>query len=229
MSEVDELLDKLRMDVVETAKKVYERGLNQNNEGNVSVRVPRKEEMLITPSGNIYETLTKDQVVHMAFDGTPLSSGKLPSTEVKLHLAVYKARPKVQCVIHTHSTYATILSVLRKSIPIIMEEQIIYMGGEIDVSSYGEAHTEDLGEVALKALGYKNGALLANHGAIACGKSPSNALKNAELVEKFSKIYWGALQIGEPIELKEGLSKFYVMFKQLFANCPKKMLKNLPI
>jgi L-ribulose-5-phosphate 4-epimerase len=178
------LINELRKTVVEAAKSIFEKGLVENNEGNVSIRVAKSEEFLITPTANQYDTLTEDQIVHMAFDGTPLSSGKLPSSEVKLHTAIFKSRPKVQCVIHTHSTFATMLSVVRKSIPIIMEEQVIYLGGSIDVSSYGEAHTDDIGEVALKALSYKNGAILANHGVIVCGKSASNAIKNAELVQR---------------------------------------------
>ncbi len=221
-----EKIDELRRIVVDAAKSIFEKGLVENNEGNVSLRVGKKEEYLITPTGNQYDLLTKEQITHMAFDGTPLSSGKLPSTEVRLHVAIFKTRPKVQCVIHTHSTFATMLSVVRKSIPIIMEEQVIYLGGSIDISEYGEAHTEDMGEVAIKALGNKNGALLANHGVIVCGKSALNAIKNAEFVEKLAKIYWGSLLIGKPYNLEtENLEKFYNMFKQLFANCPKGMLK----
>ena len=219
-------INELKKEVVKAAKSLFNKGIVENNEGNVSVRVGRIEEFLITPTANQYDTLTEDQIVHMAFDGTPLSTGKLPSTEAKLHTAIFKSRPKVQCVIHTHSTYATMLSVLRKNIPIIMEEQVIYLGGSIDLSSYGEAHTDDFGQVALDALGYKNGALLANHGVIVCGKSVSNAIKNAEFVEKLAKIYWGTLQVGEPhILTDQNLDKFHKMFKQLFANCPRKMLK----
>ncbi len=221
-----EKIRELRNAVVDAAKSIFSKGLVENNEGNVSIRVGKNEEYLITPTANQYDTLTEDQIVHMAFDGTPLSSGKLPSSETKLHTAIFKSRPKVQCVIHTHSTFATMLSVVRKGIPIIMEEQIIYLGGSIDVSNYGEAHTDDIGEVALKALGYKNGAILANHGVIVCGKSASNAIKNAELVEKFAKIYWGSLLIGEPqLLIDEDLERFHKMFQQLFANCPRKLLK----
>jgi len=221
-----EKIRELRSSVVEAAKSIFSKGLVENNEGNVSIRVGKNEEYLITPTANQYDTLTEDQIVHMAFDGTPLSSGKLPSSEAKLHTAVFKSRPKVQCVIHTHSTFATMLSIVRKGIPIIMEEQIIYLGGSIDVSTYGEAHTDDFGEVALKALGYKNGAILANHGVIVCGKSASNAIKNAELVEKFAKIYWGSLLVGEPhLLIEEDLERFHKMFQQLFANCPRKLLK----
>jgi len=221
-------LEQLRAQVVEGAKKVYEKGLCENNEGNVSVRVG-KDQLLITPSGNQYDTLTAEQIVHMDFEGNPLSKGKLPSTEVKLHVAIYKSRPKVQCVIHTHSTYASMLSIVRKKIPIIMEEQIIYLGGSIDLAPYGEAHTDEIGNAALEALGTKNGALLSNHGAIVCGKSVTNAVKNAEFVEKLAKVYWGALQIGEPIIL-EGMDfkRFYSMYEALFANYPKKMRKELP-
>ena len=221
-----EKLKELRILVVEAAKSIFNKGLVENNEGNVSVRVGKSDEYLITPTANQYDSLTEDEIVHMAFDGTPLSSGKLPSTEAKLHVAIYKSRPKVQSVIHTHSTFASMLSVTRKDIPIIMEEQVIYLGGSIKVSAFGEAHTNEIGNVALEAMGYKNAALLANHGAIVCGKSVSNAVKNAELVEKFAKVYWGSLLIGEPYTLSiENLDKFHKMFKQLFSNCPRKMLK----
>ena len=145
-----------------------------------------------------------------------------------MHIAIYKSRPKAKCVIHTHSTYASMLSILRKEIPIIMEEQVVYLGGTIKVSSYGEAHTDEISKSALIALSYKNGALLANHGVIVCGKSIQNAAKNAELVEKLAKVYWGALQVGNPHILDiESLEKFLNMFKRLFSNCPRSMLKDL--
>ncbi|MFW9950910.1 MAG: class II aldolase/adducin family protein [Candidatus Thorarchaeota archaeon] len=221
----EEKVDELRELLLDGAKSIFNKGLVENNEGNISLRVGKKEEYLITPTANQYDKLTKEELVHMSFDGIALSSGKLPSSEVKLHVALYKSRPKVQCVIHTHSTFASMLSVVRKNIPIIMEEQVVYLGGSIDISSYGEAHTEDIGEVAIKALGYKNAALLANHGVIICGKSVNNAIKNAELVEKLAKVYWGALLVGKPYTLEEqNLEKFYLIFKQLFANCPRKLL-----
>ncbi|MFX1356010.1 MAG: class II aldolase/adducin family protein [Promethearchaeota archaeon] len=219
--------EQLRVEIVEAAKELFEKGIVENNEGNISIRNGRKEELFITPTGNRYNKLTTDQIVHMAFDGTPLSSGKLPSTEYKLHVAIYNSRPKVQSVIHTHSTFATIISVVRKKIPIIMEEQVVYLGGSIDIAPYGEAHTEDIGNAALDALSFKNAALLSNHGVVVCGKSIVNAVKNAEFVEKFAKTYWGSLLIGQPFILPEkGLEKFFKMFQQLFSNCPRKMFKD---
>ncbi|TFF84382.1 MAG: class II aldolase/adducin family protein [Promethearchaeota archaeon] len=225
--EEDNLID-MKEAIVTAGRDLFNKGILENNEGNISLRVSKKDEMLITPTGNNYQIFTANQVVHMKFDGTSLSSGKLPSTEAKMHALIYESRPKVKSIIHTHSTYASMLSIIRKNIPIIMEEQLIYLGGSIEISPYGEAHTNNIGESALTALGYKNGALLANHGVIVCGKSIQNAIKNAELVEKFAKVYWGALQVGKPYILdNEPLDKFRDMFKKLFSSCPRSMLKDL--
>ncbi len=218
--------DQLRMEVVKGAKAIFSKGLVEAGEGNVSVRNGKKEELFITPSFNQYDTLKKDEIVHLNFEGTPLSAGKLPSTEAKMHTAIYKSRPKVQAVIHTHSPFATMLSLVRKNIPIIMEEMFIFLGGSVDVSEFGEAHTIEIGEVALNALGIKNAALLANHGVIVCGKSLDHAVKFAELVEKLAKMYWGALQIGKPnIISQEHLERFQKLFESLFANYPRSMRK----
>lgn len=224
----EDILQEIRLKVLKGAKAIYNSGLNENNEGNISVRVPKKDELMITPTANNYQTLTADQIVHIDFEGNLLSEGKLPSTEAKLHIALYKSRKKVNCVVHTHSTYASMLSVVRKPIPIIFEEQIIYLGGTVDLAPYGEAHTDDVGSAAIKALSYKNAAILSNHGVVVCGKSDIDAVKFAELVEKLAKTYWGALQIGDPYVLNaDDLGKFKTMFKALFSNVPRKMLKEL--
>jgi L-fuculose-phosphate aldolase len=116
------------------------------------------------------------------------------------------------------------LSIVGKSIPIIMEEMYAFLGGSVEISEYGEAHTKEIGTVALKALGIKNAALLANHGVIVCGKSLDHAVKFAELVEKLAKMYWGALQIGKPnIIPEENLDRFEKIFNSLFANYPRSM------
>ncbi len=218
--------DKLRNEVVKGAKAIFAKGLVEAGEGNVSTRNGKKEDLFITPSFNQYSTLLKDDIVHMNFDSIALSSGKLPSTETKMHIAIYKSRPKVQAVIHTHSTYATMLSIAQKNIPVIMEEMYIFLGGSIDVSDFGKAHTEEIGEVALKALARKNAALLANHGVIICGKSMDHAVKFAELVEKLAKVYWGTLQVGEPkIISKTYLMRFQKLHDSLFANYPRNKKK----
>ncbi|MFX0002722.1 MAG: class II aldolase/adducin family protein [Candidatus Hodarchaeota archaeon] len=219
--------DQIRVEVVRGAKAIFSKGLVEAGEGNVSMRNGKKEEFFITPSFNQYDTLKKDEIVHLDFEGTALSTGKLPSTEAKMHIAIYKSRPKVQAVIHTHSPFATMLSIVGKGIPIIMEEMYAFLGGSVDLSEFGKAQTGEIGEVALKALGIKNAALLANHGVIVCGKSLDHAVKFAELVEKLAKMYWGALQIGKPNLIpEEYLERFEKIFNSLFANYPRNMRTN---
>ncbi len=186
------------LDVVKVAKAIYNKGLVEKWEGNVSIRYDEKEEFFITPSLNDYENLIKDDIVHMSFNGEILNNDKIPSSETEMHSMIYKTRNKVQCIIHTHSEYATILSIVHMKIPIIMEEQVILLGGSINVSKFETAHTKKIGKAAIETLGIKNAALLANHGVIVCGKTVEHTLKYAELVEKLAKIYWGALQIGDP-------------------------------
>ena len=226
MSDLNEKLVELRNEVVKGAQTIYAKGLVENGEGNVSVRV-NKNEILITPSSNRYEDLVPEAIVHLDLDGNPIKSKSIPSTETKMHLAVYKSRPKVKCVIHNHSSYVTMLSVLRRNIPVIMEQQIIFLGGEIKCSEITEAHTEEMGSSALNALNLNNAAILANHGAIICGKSVEHAVRFAIILEKLAKVYWGALQVGEPLCIpEENVKEHEKMFNRLFACYPRKMRKD---
>ena len=210
-------LDNLRMELVNGAKAIFSKGLVDIGEGNVSVRIPKKQELLITPTYNLYETMKKEDVVHLKFDGTQLSKGKRASSEYRLHVAIYKARPKAQCVIHTHSPYATMLSVARIKIPILLEEMVVFLGGEVNVSEFGRAHTDEMGEKPLMALSTTNAVLLANHGVLVCGRTVKHAIKMAELVEKMAKIFWGSSQIGEPVIISKEASRFKKIFDLNFA------------
>lgn len=210
-------LDNLRMELVNGAKAIFSKGLVDVGEGNVSVRIPKKQELLITPTFNLYETMKKEDVVHLKFDGAQLSKGKCASSEYRLHVAIYKARPKAQCVIHTHSPYATMLSVARIKIPILLEEMVVFLGGEVNVSEFGRAHTDEMGEKPLRALSTTNAVLLANHGVLVCGRTVEHAIKMAELVEKMAKIFWGSSQIGEPVNISKEASRFKKIFDLNFA------------
>jgi len=220
-----EKLEQLRKTVVRGAQEIYSKGLVEDGEGNVSVRI-NKNEILVTPTSTKYDMLSPELIVHMDLEGNVIGSGKIPSTEVKMHLAVYKDRPKAKCVIHNHSSYISMFSVLRKGIPIIMEQQVIFLGGEIHCTEITEAHTEEMGASALKALDRNNAAVLANHGAIICGKSLDHAVRFSVVLEKMAKVYWGALQIGDPLTVpNENLEEHEKMFNSLFACYPKRLRK----
>lgn len=202
--------DLLRIEVVNGAKKVFQKGLVQAGEGNISFRIPNKDELLITPTFNTYEDLEKADIVHMKFNGKVLSEGRLPSSEYKLHVAVYQMRPKVMAVIHTHSPYATIMSAARKKIPVIIEEQVIFLGGYIDVSEFASAHSDEFSKNAIQALGTRNATLMANHGVLVCGRSMKHAVKMAELVEKLAWIHYGATLMGGTISISENSCPMFI-------------------
>ena len=216
MEEINEQL--FRAEIVNGSKEIYTKQLVQAGEGNISIRVPGNEEMFITPTFNKYYNLRKKDVVHMKFDGTVLNEGKKPSSEYRLHVAVYQARPLVNAVIHTHSPHATMLSVARKKIPVLLEEQTIFLGGFVNLSEFSPAHTEDFSKNVIEALGTRNGTLMANHGVLVCGRTMQHAIKMAELVEKLAWIHYGAHQMGGATSIAESsCTMFLEEFEKSFA------------
>ncbi|TXT55082.1 MAG: L-fuculose phosphate aldolase [Promethearchaeota archaeon] len=215
----DGLILKLKNDIVKAAKEIYNKDLVEAGEGNISARIPEKEELLITPTFNKYYDLTPEEVVQIKFDGTLLSETRKPSTEYRLHVDIYKARPRAQFVIHSHSPFATMLSVARiHKLPVLLEEQVIFLGGTVNVSEFARAHTHDFGKKAIEAMGTKNGVILANHGTLACGRNVEHAIKMIELIEKLSRIYYGATQMGGAYEIaEESCSRFLDNFDKEFA------------
>ena len=217
---------KYREIVLNGAKEIFRANLVDFGEGNVSVRVRKQEEMFITPTQNDYSTLKLDEIVHIQFDGTQLSKGRPASSEYRLHSAIYRARPKAKCIIHTHSVYACILAAAKQKIPVLLEEMIFFLGGEIEIADYTPAGTEKIGEVALKAMGDKNGVLLTNHGVLVCGKDMKSAIKNAKLVEKLAQIYWGAAQIGKVETVDpQYWQKWLDLYKAMNSTAPRKKNK----
>lgn len=216
--------DEYRAMVLAGARSIFNAGLVQFGEGNVSVRVKKSDEFFITPSQNDYETMTADDVVHMKMDGTPLSKGKPASSEYKLHVALYEARPKVSCVIHTHSPNAGMLSVAGMDLPVIFEEMVIFLGpGPVKVATYGQSGSDDLGKAVIDAMGDKNVCLMMNHAVVACGRDMEKTLKTVNLVEKMSAIYRGALQLGKVTALdEEQVRKFADYFKGLYSTAPRR-------
>jgi len=131
---------------------------------------------------------------------------------------LYQTRPKVMAVIHTHSPYATMMSVARKRIPILLEEQVIFLGGSVNVSEFAVAHSKEFSTYAIKGLETKNGTLMANHGVLVCGRTMNHAVKMAELIEKLAFIYVGAEGLGIVNDIA-GTSclRFHEDFEDMFA------------
>ena len=171
------------------SREIYQRGLVNIGEGNISVRVKGKKEMIITPSRNDYRKPMIEDMVHLTLSGKLVEGNKKPSSESYLHRVFYKARPNINSIIHTHSPYTSSLSIQQKGIPVIFEEMLIFLGGSVPCAKYALSGTANLGKNALQAMGNQNAVILANHGSIIVGKTMEYCVNTAQLVEKMAKIF----------------------------------------
>ena len=187
-----------KQDVLDAAKGMLAKGLVAGTAGNVSGRID-DERICLTPSSVAYETMTVDDLVVTDLDGNVLEGTRGPTTEKALHLACYRLYPEVKGVIHSHAAHATMFALVHEPIPAIIEEVVVYLGGDVPVCDYKGTGTDDLGEEAARNLADRSACILANHGIVTVGKSPDNALHNAELVERTAMIVWGARALGKPL------------------------------
>jgi L-fuculose-phosphate aldolase len=192
-----------RDDVALHAKKMWLAGLVVGSAGNVSCRAGNGQ-IAITPTSVQYEALLPDDVVLVDLSsGEAAQSKREPSYELPLHLAVYRSHPEVKAIVHTHAPYVTALSVLRRPLPPIIDEMLVYFGGQIEVADYAFTGTEAVGTNVIRTLGDRTGVILANHGNVCVGRDLEQALHLAVVMEACAKVYVEALQLGEPVPLPD--------------------------
>jgi L-fuculose-phosphate aldolase len=190
----------LRVALLDAARRTEALGLNHGATGNLSCR--SGSGMLITPTAVPYHRLDPASLVSLAFDGTVNGAGQ-PSSEWRLHAAVYLARPDIGAVVHTHSRFATTIACLREDLPAIH-----YMVAETGAASvrcapYAPFGSDHLADLAVAALGPSRACLLANHGLVAAGAGLEEALRVALEVETVAEYWWRARAIGSPVLLTE--------------------------
>ena len=188
----------LRMRLIAAAKRLAALGLNSGKSGNMSVRMDGG--FLVTPSGKTYETLGGDDIVYVDRD-EKIHGPHKPSSEWRLHQGIYARFPQANAVMHAHSPYATTLACLRRGIPAFHYEVAFAGGADIRCAAYATFGTQELCDAALAALDGRKACLLANHGAVAYGVSLDDAAGLIEKVEALARLYWQALQVGEPAML----------------------------
>jgi len=210
-----------RAEVCKFAKKMHEAGFVTGSAGNISMRVPDEaNRYVITPTSVPYESMAPEQVVVVDGEGDLMIDVDYgPSVETPMHVGIFKARPDVGAIIHSHAIYSTILAVVRKPIPAIIEELLVYVGDEVKVAEYASAGSDDLAKFAVKALGDHAAILLANHGNLCVGKNLLKAFNLCALVEKAAKIYVEALKLGGltylPDEVIEAEKEMYKVMKDM--------------
>jgi L-fuculose-phosphate aldolase len=188
----------LRKKIIATCLRMNSEGINQGTSGNVSART--EEGFLITASGVPYATMKPEQVVEMDLDGG-YRGDYLPSTEWRMHMDIFRARPEAGATVHTHSIYATALACLRKDIPAFHYMIGVTGGTSLRVSDYAEFGTQELSNTMLKALEGRSACLLANHGQICFGPNLDKAISLAREIETLCQQYWAASLAGGPVVL----------------------------
>lgn len=190
-----------RTEIVAACQLLEETGLTHGTSGNISMRAG--DQMLITPSATPYGALTPDMIVAMPL-GTGIAAGGLkPSVEWPFHRAILMARPDVGAIVHTHSRFATILSLQRRPIPPLHYMIAAFGGGDIRCADYALFGSDALSENAVAALDRRRGCLLANHGAITLGDTLPKAMALARELEELACQAVHAQMMGDAVPLSD--------------------------
>lgn len=213
-----DMIEDLKNNIIKTGCSLLKAGLVIGSWGNISARLQDLNVFFITPSGIPYPELVEDDLVLVNCDGQK-SKGKLrPSSETPLHAAIYKARPDVNGIIHTHSPFASVFAVNRSEIPPVLEEMAQLLGGGIKVAPYAMPGSRELAEHVVSSLGDQKAVLLANHGVIGIGRSLDEAFLVCQVVEKAAQVFLWAKLIGEPYILNEAeVNKLQQAFKNNYG------------
>ena len=187
----------LREKLIKVARRCFQYRLMAGTWGNLSVRFDR-EKVLITPSGFEKTALKPENLLLMDLEGNILKGDLKPTIETSMHLGIYKARDDVNAVIHTHSPYAMMLSVINEPIPVLTVEFASAVGHEVPVTGLVLPGTKDLADEVVKALGEDRVAvLIRNHGVVAVGESLEKAYHVAILVEEEARTYFWIMLLGK--------------------------------
>ena len=185
--------------VLEAAQWLAENGYlgKKSSGGNISLKVANQDAIAITPSGKSYLKMAVEDICVIDFDGNSLDGLLNPSIEAGMHLGVYQNRPDVWAVIHTHQTYASVMSILNRHIPALFDEIIVEIGQVVEVIPYAHSGSVELVQNVVAKLDNRcHCYLIQNHGALSLGADMERALKNAELLENVARIYYHALATG---------------------------------
>ncbi|GIL12417.1 MAG: L-ribulose-5-phosphate 4-epimerase [Chloroflexi bacterium] len=197
------LLPELRAEVCALNNELPANNLVAWTSGNVSARDPETGLVVIKPSGVKFRDLTPENMVIVDLDGKVVEAAHKPSSDTASHCYIYRHRPDVFGVAHTHSRFATAFAALGRSIPCVLTAMADEFGGDIPCGGFALIGGEQIGKVVIETLaGSKSlAALLQNHGVFTIGKNAEEAVKAAVMTEDNAAIVWAALQLGEPLPI----------------------------
>lgn len=184
------LYQETREEVLKYAVKCLEHGLIHGTAGNVSMRVPGEDAVVITPSGIPYDTLEPQDLPVVSLHAEVIDGNLKPSSETPMHTAIFRARPNVNGVVHTHSMFATVFSIMQKEIPAMMPPSSAF--APVPCAPFQLPGSEELAQTVVETLGTDHLACtMQNHGQITAAPTLAMAYKGAETVEECAQIaYW---------------------------------------
>ncbi len=194
------ILEQLREIVCKCNKELPANGLVKMTSGNVSGRDRETGYVVIKPSGYTFSELTPAHMVVVDMDGRVVEGNLKPSTDTDTHLYVYRHRPDIFGMVHTHSPYASSFAALGEPIPACLTASAM-LGGEIPLGGYAPIGGADIGQEIINKIGNALAIVMQNHGVFTIGSSPQEATKMAVEVEEIAKISHLALVRGKPILL----------------------------
>lgn len=212
------MLDILREELWRLHLELSKNNLVTWTSGNISARDPESGLVVIKPSGIRYEELRPEHMVIVDLEGDIVEGTLKPSSDTASHLYIYRHRPDVNGVVHTHSRYATAFAAVGKSIPVYLTAQADEFGGEIPCGGFALIGGEEIGKVVVESIGSSLAVLLKNHGVFTIGSSAQAALKAAVMTEDIAATVWLALQIGQPDEIPaEDVAKLHYRYTHIYG------------
>ncbi|HEY7191572.1 MAG TPA: class II aldolase/adducin family protein [Vicinamibacterales bacterium] len=209
------LEEQLRADMVEAGRRLYARAYVASNDGNISARLDDTR-LLTTPKSVSKGFMTPDMMVIVDYDGKKVAGDRDASSELPMHLEIYRNRPDVNAVVHAHPPIATGFAVAGIPLTRAVLAEVVTTLGSIPIAEYGTPSTAELPEAVRKYIKAHDGLLLANHGAVTCCRSVMTAYYKMETIEHFAKISFVARQLGrehlfsrDEVERLQGLRGMY--------------------
>jgi L-fuculose-phosphate aldolase len=207
----------LRKQIIDYGLKSYSSGFVTETEGNLSARLS-EDTFLVTPSRVPYEKRQVDDIVLLDSEGNVIRGKRTPTTETRMHLAVYRARPDVNGIVHAHPIYCTMLAVIGEPLRPILDEMVPYLGGGVEVTQFAPSGSAEIAAECVKSLGNRAAVLIANHGNLCVGKNLARAFQTTKYVEKYARIYLEALSLNRVREVpKERQNQEIPYYEQLRA------------
>ena len=220
--------EELKREIVDACRELVRLGLTAGTSGNVTIRPPGESRIVVSPSSVPYESMTPDDVCVVDLDsGDQVEGDRNPTSELLMHLAVYRARADAGAVIHAHTMHTTALSLLGRGVPPIMDEQIGLLGGEVALCPHMLPGSEALAAAVVEHLADRRAVILAHHGMLGCGRDARQAVMVCQAADRLAYIYLMALHAGagEPAILPEEAQRLERMYYDLQTGRAKPLFR----